>query len=82
MILQDLDYVQDGAEKDIKSLVVVDEIVADGKTAAAMQNHLRIHGLPSPPRSRWSSGPPQKAILRRTARGLIASRMHYERKGR
>ena len=44
-MIEELDYEADGKEHEIKSLLIVDETVADGKTAAAMLHHLRMHGL-------------------------------------
>jgi uracil phosphoribosyltransferase len=44
-MIYELDYLPDGKEHEIKSIVIVDETVADGKTAAAMLHHLRKHGL-------------------------------------
>jgi hypothetical protein len=38
-------YSPDGKEKDIKSLLIIDESVGEGKTAAAILEHLRVAGL-------------------------------------
>ena len=42
---KELVHTPDGKEKDIKSLLIVDESVAEGKTAAAIIEHLRAAGM-------------------------------------
>lgn len=38
-------YAPDGKEEEIRSLLVIDESVASGKTIAAVLHHLRKHGM-------------------------------------
>ena len=45
-MIAEFDYAPNGDERDIRSLLIVDESVADGKTAAALLEHLRRNGLP------------------------------------
>jgi hypothetical protein len=40
-------YTPDGKEGEVKSLLVIDESVASGKTLAAVLHHLRTNGLPA-----------------------------------
>ncbi len=45
-MVKELVYTPYGEEKDIKSVLIVDESVGEGKTAAAILEHLRAAGLP------------------------------------
>jgi hypothetical protein len=45
-MIEEFDYAANGDERDIGSLLILDESVADGKTAAALLEHLRRNGLP------------------------------------
>ena len=45
-MIEEFDYAANGDERDIRSLLILDESVADGKTAAALLEHLRRNGLP------------------------------------
>ncbi len=42
-----LSYCPDGQEHTIRSLLFLDESIAEGKTAAAVLHHLRAHGMPT-----------------------------------
>jgi hypothetical protein len=44
-MVEEFDYAATGDECDIRSLMILDESVADGKTAAAVLEHLRRNGL-------------------------------------
>jgi hypothetical protein len=46
IMVNELMHAPDGKENDIKSLLIVDESVAEGKTAAAIVHHLRAAGMP------------------------------------
>ncbi|MDW9788519.1 hypothetical protein GOB29_28740 [Sinorhizobium meliloti] len=45
-MVKEVVYTPDGKQKDIKSVLIVDESVGEGKTAAAILEHLRAAGLP------------------------------------
>ena len=46
-MIDEFNYAPDGQEREILSLLIVDEIIAEGKTAAALLEHLKRHGLPN-----------------------------------
>jgi uracil phosphoribosyltransferase len=46
VMVKELKHKPDGQERAIKSLLIVDESVAEGKTAAAIIEHLRAAGMP------------------------------------
>ena len=45
-VIDEFVYVPNGQEREIFSLIIIDESVAEGKTAAALLEHLKRHGLP------------------------------------
>ena len=45
-MIEEFTYTPDGSEPSIRSIMIVDESIASGKTAAAILHHLRAAGLP------------------------------------
>jgi hypothetical protein len=43
--IDEMIYTRDGTESGAKSLLIIDESIASGKTVAAVLHHLRIAGL-------------------------------------